>query len=233
MSLLDEITNTAMDGYSYALSVDQRPTPFFEYLGARAMRGMSESIIANIGRAAMEPGSVIEGSAAYAAERGGLSQWETDQLVEQTTRYLDIWTQDRWKNSPYYRPGLTWQDGQTGPTWAARADHYDASQFRDWQISNRRAAFWGEGAVGFSAELVGGAVDPINYIRFGGPAFRAALAARGLSRGFAHVVAQGIEASAATAAFEPFILHRRSLYGEDVGFATAVTDIAMGALTGT
>lgn len=145
--------------------------------------------------------------------------------------------EQEWKASPWYRPGLDWDPRMTEPRAQALATINDENAYRRWLIERSPSGL--RSIAGFGAQMLGGAPDPVNYIPWFGPAARAAAVARmakalgPTKAGIAGAAAvQGAEAMIGTAAVEPLLLPSMRRFGDDVGFADAVMDVAFSGLFG-
>lgn len=153
--------------------------------------------------------------------------------------------QDEWRNSPFFRKGLNWDESMTGARAEAIARTFDENALRRWVIEQRNAGL-GEGVAGFVAGVVGSIPAAENFIPVAGPAFRGAQALRLTARaGTAAEVAVGrfgaiggraalgaTDAALGTALTVPFVQSSQRYFGDDVGLADALLDIAVGALAG-
>lgn len=143
---------------------------------------------------------------------------------------VPVMSEEDYKTSPDYRAAIPFDSRMTDARAKAKAEVYDADQYRAWLRQNRP---WGVGTVaaGVTATLAGGAIDPTNYIPLFGPAFRAA----NMTRTAAIMARAGLgalDAGIATAVTEPFIASSRRQFGEDMSYADQILDIALGAATG-
>lgn len=132
--------------------------------------------------------------------------------------------EDQWRNSPYFRKDIPWDEAMTEDRAAALASWYDAKRVREYFASKRPI-------TSFFGGLAGQAVDPINYIPIAGPGVRAANVARfGYVRGLAATSA--IDAAANTAIFGIATREARRAYGDDVSWQALTSEIATAALIG-
>lgn len=139
-------------------------------------------------------------------------------------------TAEEWRQSPHFREAIPFDERITPTRARALAETFDANAYRRWLIDQRGAGL-AEGTAGFVAGVVGSIPDPINFIPFAGPAFRAAQVARyGQIAGRA-IVGAG-EAAAGTALAQPFLITSRRQFGDDVTMADALMDIALSAFAG-
>lgn len=133
-------------------------------------------------------------------------------------------SQDAYKQSPYFREEVPWDEGMTEERAAALASWYDARRVREYFASKRPI-------TSFVGNLAGQAVDPINYIPIAGQSVRAANIARfGYVKGIAATSA--IDAAANTAAFGLATRDARRSFGDDVSWQRMVSEIATAALIG-
>ncbi len=195
-----------------------RPTPGGQYLGAMMAEGFWSSLPGQ-GIAAFR---VPDDDVAVVATRGG--------PVRVREQAAPVMSKFEWTRSPWYREGLPFDDRMSEGRAAALARIYDENLYRRQLIARGPEGF-GWRALGFGAALVGSLPDPVNYVPIFGPAFRAAAVARA-GRVMGNVLTSAGEAAIGTAATEPFILGGRRNFGDDVGWADAVMDIAMAATIG-
>lgn len=143
---------------------------------------------------------------------------------------VPVLSPEDYKASPYFRPGIPNDGRMTEARAQAKAEVYDADQYRAWLRQNRP---WGVGTVaaGVTATLAGSAIDPVNYIPLFGQAFRVANATR-LAAVMTRAGLGALDAGILTAAEEPFIASSRRQFGDDVSFADQILDIAAGAALG-
>ncbi len=136
---------------------------------------------------------------------------------------IEYLTEDRWKAGPWYRD-MPFEPYMTEARARAKAETFDLNRYRDWRIQQRQNGVLGA-VTGFGAQLVGGIPDPINFVGFGGFAAKGATLLRTMGRG-------ALEVGAVTATAEPFLVKNLDFWGEDMTFADAVLDVALGAATG-
>ncbi|MCM0018906.1 MAG: hypothetical protein NBV67_02835 [Tagaea sp.] len=139
-------------------------------------------------------------------------------------------TAEEWRASPHFRESIPFDERITPTRARALAETFDANAYRRWIIDQRGAGI-AEGTAGFVAGIVGSIPDPINFIPFAGPAFRAAQVARFGTIGGRAVVGAG-EAALGTALAQPFLVTSRRQFGDDVTLADAMMDIALSAFAG-
>lgn len=133
-------------------------------------------------------------------------------------------TEEEYRKSAWYRPDIPWERGMTEERATVLAQWYDAKQVR---------AYFGEKrpVTAFVGNLVGQALDPINYIPIAGPGVKAAAAARlGFVGG--HVAVGALDAAANTAVFGLATAPGRAKFGDDVSWQALTSDIATSALIG-
>jgi hypothetical protein len=152
---------------------------------------------------------------------------------------------EEWQQSPWYRPGLAWDEGLTPGRARAMAEIHDENTYRRWVIGQRQAGL-PEQIAGFGAAVVGSIPAAENFIPLAGPAFKAAQVAKLARAGIpvmeaatarfgqigGRALVMGTDAAAGTALAEPFLISSRRAFGDDVGLADAMLDIAMGAMVG-
>lgn len=212
--------NPLLDARDVADAIAARRTPAPEYLGAMFGEGFWTSTPGQ-GLARARAGTPF-------APRGADATDEFGQPVGPPP--VVTMSQEEWRASPHHREGLHWDEAMTPDRAAALAEIHDENAYRRWLIAQRRAGPL-DSVAGFGAAMLGGAPDPVNFIPFAGPAFRAAAAARyGTVLGRA-LVASG-EAALGNALAAPLIAASRAGFGDDVAFADILTDIAMGAAVG-
>lgn len=133
-------------------------------------------------------------------------------------------SEDAYKNSPYFRKDIPWDESMTEDRAAALASWYDVRKTREYFASKRPL-------TSFIGNLAGQAADPINYIPIAGAGVRAASIAKfGYLRGVAATSA--LDAAANTAVFGLATRDARRSYGDDVSWQAMTTEIAMAALIG-
>jgi hypothetical protein len=72
-------------------------------------------------------------------------------------------SQEDWKNSPYFRPGMKYEPDITEARLRVYSEWYDARARRQDVIERRDAGFF-DGTFGFLAGIAGAAIDPVNLI---------------------------------------------------------------------
>lgn len=170
--------------------------------------------------------------------------------IDATDEDLAKLTEEEFKASPFTRKDLAYQPGMTIAAARARAEIFDETAARDARIEARdpSALDW---ALSFAAGIVGALPTPENFIPFAGPALAAARGARETSRIYRLALAAeaartgGVAAragfGAATGAIDalfgqlltaPFIYGDRASYGDDIGWAEIVQDLALGTAGG-
>ena len=184
--------------------IARRRTPMGEYLGAQLETGFDFSLA----------GALVE--------QGG-------RLLAKGGQPLSA---EEWHASPHYRERLQFREGMTEGEAEYLADEHDDRRYREWITGTGvRDDTVGRRALGFGANIVGGAVSPENFIPFVGPATRAAAAAKfGFIGGRAAVGAA--DAAIGTAATAPFVHSSAAMFGDDVSFADVGRDVSMAVLTG-
>ncbi len=179
-------------------------TPLGEYLGAQAREGFWASIPGQIGAQINRANATVEGETPLTAEE--------------------------WRQSPSFRPTIPFDEKMTPSRARATAETFDENAYNRWLIEQRKAGAL-DGTLGFIAGIAGSAPDPVNFIPWVGPAFRAARIARFGQIG-GRAVAGAVEGAVGAAVAQPFLVTSRNQFGDDVGFADVVTDIAFGAFAG-
>ena len=128
-------------------------------------------------------------------------------------------TNQQWKNSPYYREGLEYEEGMTNFRAIELSDRFDR------RVRNERAMRLHPWA-GFFGGLLGSLPDPINFLPFMAPAKIARL-------GFVGRAALGAaEAGITEAALTPFYMMQASNMQEEYDMRTAVTNIGFSLAIG-
>ncbi len=155
-----------------------------------------------------------------------------------------------WRASPYFRDGLEYDPRTTPARAAMRAQIHDENAFRDYLIGTYDAGAWGQ-VGGFVAGMAGSMLSPENYIPFAGPALRVAragrfgqhvaraaqraeaLAAGGIGARMAVGAGMGaFDATLGNALAMPATVAGRAYYGDDVGWAEIIQDLAFGLVGG-
>jgi hypothetical protein len=152
--------------------------------------------------------------------------------------------------SEFAREGLPYQANLTIAAARARAEIFDERKAREARLAARDPGFT-DMALGFGAGVLGALPTPENFIPFAGPALAAARSAREGSRlyrlaltaeaartgGVAARAAFGagtgaIDALLGQALAAPLIYADRARFGDDVGWAEIVQDLALGIAGG-
>ena len=191
------------DAYDLLSARDAVRPSFGEYLGAQMREGFWAT-------------TTGQGIAQVQARTGG----EGEQPL----------TAEEWRQSKWFRPSVPFDEAMTPARAQAIAETFDANEYRRWLISQRKAGV-AEGVAGFAAGIVGSIPDPVNFIPFAGPAYRAATVARFGAIGGRALIGAG-EAALGTAVAQPFLMTSRQQFGDDVTFADAMLDIALSAFAG-
>lgn len=139
-------------------------------------------------------------------------------------------TEREWRQSPEWREGLAWEPGLTRGRARFNAAIHDENRVREDVIARRRAGLAGQ-ALGFGAMMLGGLPTPENFIPIGGPAWRAAAILRAGSIG-GRALVHAAEAGTVTALASPLVLASQQSFGDDVGAADMLLDIAVGTALG-
>lgn len=201
---------------------------FGQYLGAQATEGFWGTVA----------GQVRAGIRVQRAE------------YDAPDRELALLDRTAWQDSEFARPGLNWRSGLTIAAARQLAEIHDENETRRALIAARGAGL-GEMAAGFVAGIVGGIATPENFIPFAGPAMAAARAQRawtglrvmaeGAEAWTAGTLRQRLAAGAATGALDatlgnavamPFTITSREGFGDEIGWADIVQDLALGAAGG-
>jgi hypothetical protein len=128
-------------------------------------------------------------------------------------------TSEEWKQSPFYREGVKFEDGWSDSRAEYMARVYDEREENKFVMDKSKGFF--QGAIGFAGQFAGAAIDPINFIPFAGGVAKGATLGTKLAKG-AVEGAVGNLASAAVA--RP--------YWEDKGTESSWTDYAMDTAIG-
>lgn len=132
--------------------------------------------------------------------------------------------EDEWKQSEFYRDGITWDAGMTTDRAAAIATQYDVRQAREYFGQKNMLAY-------IAGNFLGQIPDPINYVPVFGPAARAAAQAKfGFVAG--HALIGASEAAINTAVFGAITTPFRGRLGEDVSWEASINNIAFSAIIG-
>lgn len=107
--------------------------------------------------------SEIEQAEVIEAETLGLYSAQDDRVQIKT---LPVMSEDKWKESEYYRKGMRYEPDITEARLKVYAEWFDAKKRREDVIARRDAGFF-EGSAGFLAGIVGSIPDPINFVSFG------------------------------------------------------------------
>lgn len=143
----------------------------------------------------------------------------------------EIFASEReWRASADFREGLRYQPGLTRGRARFNASLNDELRVRE-DVLRRRDAGYGEMALGFGAAMIGGLATPENFIPFTGAAWRTAQVLRFGSIG-GRAVAGAADAAIGSALVSPVVLSSQAGFGDDVGLADALLDVAMGAALG-
>ncbi|WP_428247212.1 hypothetical protein [Ferrovibrio sp.] len=203
-------------------------TPLGDYLSAKAGEGFWNTSIGQ-GLAQLRASTAADTveilrQAAAADPRSAAS------APAQPATRDDLLDEATWKASEHFRPGLKWDARMSATRAQALAEIHDENAVRRHLIEQSPTG--ARSLLGFGAELLtGGFAEPLNFIPFAGPAARAAAVARYGGIGGRALVQAG-EAAAGTALAQPLVLPSQVQFGDDVGYADAVANIAFGALFG-
>jgi hypothetical protein len=206
----------------FAQAVQNRVTPLGEYFNAVTYGSFQHSIPGAVYENSLVPDDDRTPSRAPGAGRSGVAVYDRTGVP--------VMSDDEYKTSEFYRKGIPYDARMTEARAKAKAEIFDEDQYRAWARNNRP---WGVGTVAaaVAGSVVGAAPDPTNYIPIFGQAFRAANATRiGVMMARAGVGA--IENAAITAVVDPVIASSRRQFGEDMGFADQLMDVALAGLFG-
>lgn len=206
------------DPLDVATAIANRRTPLGELAGASIEEGFWSgpgALIARARQGRSGPPGAVEA---------------TDEFGQPINTPTSNYTEEAYRQGPWFREGLAWDQHLTEERARVRAEYFDENQYRRWLISQRESGAVST-AVLFGGSIIGSLPDPLNFIPFTGPAFRAAAIGRvGMILGRAATTAtdaligQVIEA--------PFVYSSRAEFGDDITFADILTDLATGALAG-
>lgn len=135
-------------------------------------------------------------------------------------------SQEEYQQGPFFRKDIPWDPRMTEDRAAALAAWYDAKQVRDQRLAQTDG--W---AVKLFGNMLGQALDPINYIPFLGAAAKTAAVTRlGVVGG--HIAAASADAAINTAIFGAATARERQGFGDDVSFQSLLLDTASAAAIG-
>ena len=138
----------------------------------------------------------------------------------------DHMTEDIWRASRYYRPGLEYDEEMTTDFAEVLANSYDTR--RESELVYERTGGLGSIAY-FGSAIIGALPDPINLVPFmrfvpGGIALRSRMAVNSLGR----VGIGSAESGLGAAALQPLLAAERLSYQERYDMKMAATDILVG-----
>ena len=132
--------------------------------------------------------------------------------------------EDSWKQSEFFRDGITWDAGMTEDRAAAIAMQYDQRMAREYFGAKNMPMY-------LLGSLLGQIPDPVNYVPVFGPGARLAAQAKfGFVAG--HALIGASEAAINTAVFGAITTPFRGRLGEDVSWEAAVNNIAFASIIG-
>lgn len=141
---------------------------------------------------------------------------------------------DEWRNSQYFRPGLSFEDGVKETVAQVLADQFDERQEFE-QILNESQGGFVRGATRIGVGFAAGLTDPLNlatgFIPVIGSSRYAALAAR-VGVPTSRFIGGAIEGAAGAALIEPILLGSAANQQIDYGFEDSLLNIAFGAALG-
>lgn len=213
-----------------------------EALQAMDIRPSLGSFLGDMARSSFLDGT-LAGRASLSAR---LRTAEIDAPAEEQQRL----TAEEYAASPHVREGLAFEPNLTIATARARAEIFDERKAREARIAARDPSTL-DMVLGFGAGIAGALPTPENFIPFAGPALAAARATREGSRlyrlaltaeaartgGVAARAGFGastgaVDALLGQAIAAPLIYRDRAYYGDDVGWAEIVQDLALGTAGG-
>lgn len=239
MSLLETPTNPTLDPFDVAAGIDVYETPLDRYLKAKMGEGWWSTIPGQIGAQMMSSPGILPGDTVNLGMPGDAEEAAASAAAAPRPGEAGspVMAEAEWKASPYARKGLEWDERMTPARAQALADIHDDNTYRRWLIEQSPNGL--RSVPGFLSQMVGGAPDPVNYLPIFGPAGRAAALARfggvlgpNAAKILAPAAVQGAEAMIGTAAAEPFLQSSLRSFGDDVGFADAVLDVAFAGAFG-
>ena len=138
----------------------------------------------------------------------------------------DHMTEDTWRSSKYYRPGLEYDEDMTTDFAEVLANSYDTR--RESELVYERTGALGATAY-FGSALIGALPDPINLVPFmrfvpGGVALRSRMATNALGR----VGIGATEGGIGAATLQPLLAAERLSHQERYDAKMAATDILVG-----
>lgn len=204
-------------------AIINRPTPADEYFGAVMGQAFDQSLPGTVvSDFSMPHDDVMPDPNQKVGGRGPMRMVKSSEHVM---------SHEEWRESPYYREGIPFDDRMTRARANAKSEEYDETQYQNWLRENREMSA-STVALAIAGGLAGSAPDPLNYMPVFGGALKAAAATRSAAiLGRAGVGA--LDASLVTAAVYPSIINNRAQYGDDIGWGDALVDIALaGALGG-
>lgn len=139
-----------------------------------------------------------------------------------------------WKQSPDYRPGLSYMEGMTREAAKILAERYDARQTRD-DVLAREPGGLVRSPVLFTARFLAMAADPLNVLSAFVPVLgdvQAARLAAQLGRVGARAVQGTVEGSVGAAVVEPLVYGAAQQDQTDYTMADSLANIGMGGLFG-
>lgn len=230
MSMLPTPETQSLDLFDVAIGVEDFETPFDQYLGAKLREGFWGSLPGQFAAEAQ--------SSNQPADMQQRAEWRRAAARGEAIRYNEpVIPEADWKTSEWHREGVEWDQRMTETRARALADIFDENAYRRWQIEKSPTGV--RSVAGFVSQVVGGAPDPVNYIPVFGPATRAAALARfakvmgpNAAKVAAPAAVQGAEAMIGAAAVSPVLISSMRSYGDDVGFADAVLDVAFAGVFG-
>ncbi|NBN64124.1 hypothetical protein [Pannonibacter tanglangensis] len=135
-------------------------------------------------------------------------------------------TQDEYRQSPYFRETIPWDEGMTDTRAAVLAEWADTRAVRQRRLENTETY-----GVQTIAGLLGQATDPVNYIPVLGPAAKAAAVGKmGLIAGRAALASA--DAALNTAIAGAVTAPVRSSFGDDTSFERFALEVGSAALIG-
>jgi hypothetical protein len=207
-------------------SIRTRETPFSEYSGAKFETGLDQTFIKQgLDQRAIAEKEYGNDPIAFLPEVQGMGYTPTPN----DTPEAQPMAKEEWEASEWHRDKIPWQDGMTVARAQAYAEAYDKRRYRESLIERSPTGL--RSIWGFGAQLLGTAVDPVNYIPFLGAANEARMVAR-----FGQVAGRSLtsatEAVIGTALTDPLVFSSLNKQGEDLGWEDGAIDVMFGAAVG-
>lgn len=217
--------------------INTRPTPAGEYFGTNVVDAFNRSVPGAMANEIGLPDDDLTGriSPSLLKEwqnknpgRAPVTKDEYLSVMEKSGAY--VMNHDDWLNSPYYRKDIPFDNRMTIARAKFKSEAYDAQQYRDFLRQNRENGI-GTFGLALAGGILGTLPDPTNYIPVFGNAFKAAAATR-VANITRRAAVGALDAGIQTALVDAVVLPQRKQFGDDVSWAEAFLDVAIGAATG-